>query len=229
MTYRDEILADNPLAFWEFNQTNKLASTVGGYSLTNTGVLTWTNSGPKNSGALQFDGSTQYVSSTTIPDFQDGTFTAEMWVKYGAQTMDYPTFMRRDGAGSAFLVRTRGPGAGVRVNEMESYTNGETCMTSPYTYADSTWHHVVFRSNAYVGTLYVDGNVRTTKSGAQSAGGTGVTPLYIGRGSGATEYFKGYIANVAIYPTDIGAARVVAHFNAADNRLPFTGWGIPLE
>ena len=226
MDYRNEVLADNPLAFWEFKDGSNV-STVNDYTLTQFNGGVHRGLGPKNSDAVWFD-NIAWRSIGGLPDFQDGTFTVEMWVKYGTQTMDYPTFIRRDGGGSAFLMRTRGPNVGTRIYQIETYTNGET-LVSNTTWNDNAWHHVVFRSNAYSGTLYVDGVVRSVKNGAQSAGGTGsAAVLYLGRGSDTTEFFSGSIANVAIYTTDIGAARISAHYNAPPNDLPFVGWGVPL-
>lgn len=238
MTYRDDVLADNPIAFWELNETSGsvVTDSVNGWQANLVGGVTLGHTGPKGGKAAYFDG-TGYLQVSNFTDFMTGAFTIEMWVEYDYQTADYPTFIRRDGNGKTILIRTRGPNVG-RHGDIESYDSGKSNYMNAgvNTYTLSDWHHVAFTSSGSTQRLWVNNieNANSYENGVRSAGGTGTTPpLYFGRGSGATEYFTGYLAHIAIYPAAITPTRVYVHYYAYNNEPPappstFSGWGLPL-
>lgn len=239
-TYREEVLADNPLAFWEFNESSgSPKDTVNGHVLTPNGGVLLGQAGPKGHKSVKFDGVDDHFVSTTFPDFMGNTnYTVEMWVKFPSQTMDYPTFIRRDGNSKTYIIRTRGPGAGTRVHVVETFVSGKTLDSAPTTFHNDAWHHVALitsqtDNNTY---LFIDGTQYTgNQTGSVSFGGTGTAAaLYIGRGSGTTEFYKGNIAALAIYPATVNGTRLRAHYNATDSPAyvepvvePFRGWGMP--
>lgn len=217
MAYRDVILTDTPIEYWEFNETSgtTAASTgSGAHSATHTGGVTVGGLGVSGSGAT-YDGVDDGTTATGVADFANlSTFTVEFWAKFGSPTTDYPTFIRRDGGSSTFLVRTRNATQG-RGNIIEAYFNGRTTDTGVYTFNDNAWHHIVVVRNGVSLRLWVDNVEYTTGNGTVANAGTGNTPLYLGgNGASAIERLNGSLDEVAIYNKVLTTGRISAHFAA---------------
>jgi Concanavalin A-like lectin/glucanases superfamily len=91
---------------------------------------------------------------------------------------------------------------------------------SPGVMSTQAWHHLAATRTGVLTTLYVDGvAVNTLASGAQ---GPVSTAFELGGDTGAslgnpTSFCSGAIAEAAFYQTALSAARIAAHFAAADN------------
>ncbi|MFG3048314.1 LamG-like jellyroll fold domain-containing protein [Streptomyces sp. NPDC048241] len=105
---------------------------------------------------------------------------------------------------------------------------------------DNKWHHVVLSSSATSQSLYLDGNLVGTQTG--TAAMTGQPYTYVGAGylggywpdeshtsttdnTGYASYFKGSIAEAAVYRSQLSADDVDAQYDAAQNStglLPVT-------
>lgn len=223
MAYRDEVLADSPSAFFEFNETSgtTVTSSVGTVTASATGTIAMGQPGTAGGKSVYFNGSGSQLVISDYADFiANPSWTVESWVKMPTTlTTDYPTFYRRDGNGKTFIVRGRGPGAVSRINIIESYLTGNTVDTGTTTYNNNTWTHVVTTLSGGVQRLYINGVLATVSNGTITAGGTGTAaPFYIGNGGNAAataESMVGNMANVAIYNTvALSQARVTAHYNA---------------
>lgn len=218
MAYVDEVLADSPAALFTFSETNGApVSSNGVYTATNVGGVLLNQDGPKGGRSAYFDGVDDRLALHGFPDVNaGGNFTFEVWVKYasfaGNTVNEYPTFSRRDGNGTAWLLRTRG--GNTNYNLIESWQNGQTTEAGA-NYGDDKWHHVVFVSNNYEGTIYVDGVAYSKHYGNPSTGSPGASnPMYLGYGVGSNELYRGHLAFPAYYPHSLSAARVAAHYNA---------------
>ncbi|WP_353648549.1 PKD domain-containing protein [Nakamurella sp. A5-74] len=105
-----------------------------------------------------------------------------------------------------------------------TYTGDLNTITSPASYNDGTWHHMVATQGGDGMKLYVDGALVGThpQTGAQSYTGywrIGGDPVWFGSNSW---YFAGDIDEVAVYPSVLSASAVAQHHSlgAAVNQLP---------
>lgn len=121
-------------------------------------------------------------------------------------------------ASSALQVGTDGTN---HVRVRETFDGGATyawTITSPGTYTDGLWHHVVvteaWAAGTTTATVYVDGvQVGTTTGTATSAFyPAGLMVGWCPYGVAAST--AGAVARVAFYPTVLSAARILSHYRA---------------
>lgn len=219
MAYRDVILTDSPVEYWELSEASGstgASAGSGNHSVTHTGTTVVAG---KVGNARYYDGVSDISLGASVADFMAQTnFSVEMWVKHdGTYTNDYPTFLRRDGNAKQFIVRTRKPSVG-QGHIIEAYVSGRTVYTGTVTWNDNEWHHVVVTKASSTIKLYVDGVEYTTSNGTYASGGTGTaSPVQLGRGNGAGEYYKGNLDEVAIYHTALSPTRITAHYDAGND------------
>ena len=107
------------------------------------------------------------------------------------------------------------------------YTGSARTVSSPKSYNDGVWHHIVASlSNTAGMTLYVDGKKVASDPGTTSAqdyagfwriGGDNLS----GWPSRPTsDYFAGAIDDVAIYPTALSLTQVAAHYTDGSTVVP---------
>jgi signal peptidase I len=228
--YTTAVLADDPDAFYLLDEAggtsaadrsgNSSAATYAAVTAyRQPGALTARNFGY----SLRLGGTTDRLVADAS-DSNPTTFSLELWfrtttTKGGkligfestrnatSSTYDRHVFMSNDGrlvyGGWSSLLTQR--------------------LTSPNAYNDGAWHHLVVTAKptllAQSSVMYVDGS-------AVAAGATTYTSSYtgywrvgygaLGTGSGypTSAGFAGSIDDVAIYPTQLSAARVAAHYTA---------------
>lgn len=220
--YAATVLADGPTSYWRLGETTgtTAADSAGSSPGTIAGGVTLGLPGAivgDPDTAMGFDSaSRQYikVSDTAALDFT-GDFSVEAWAK--------PAVL--NGVGGA-IVHKGGP-SGYSVWQYRLSTTsgnqwrgtvfvGTTAIqvTAPGTPSTTSWTHLVMTKAGNTLTLYVNGAAvaSTTFSGTVN---TSNGNLAIGRtGSSNTDYFNGQIDEVAVYPTALSAARVLAHYQA---------------
>ena len=90
--YAQEVLADNPVAYWRLgeasgttavDETGSHDGTYSGVTLGATGLL----AGDTDT-AVEFNNSTDYIEVADHADFEVSTFTFECWVKHDAPDGD---------------------------------------------------------------------------------------------------------------------------------------------
>lgn len=81
----------------------------------------------------------------------------------------------------------------------------------------NAWHHVVGLFSLSAATIYIDGSFDNNSAIAYS-GLPASDPFGIGGFSDRTQPLNGYIASPALYPTVLSAARILAHYNAAEQK-----------
>lgn len=102
-----------------------------------------------------------------------------------------------------------------------TYTGAVNTVISPATYLDDNWHHVVATIGSSGMRLYVDGTLRASNANTGSENFNGYWRIGFDNlnGWGPTTpsryHFTGTIDDVAIYPTQLTATRVQAHYTAA--------------
>lgn len=213
MAYRDTILADSPVDYYEFESATGTDSGSGNRTLTLSGGITTGVAGMIGNG-WTFDGVNDSASMGTFPTLTNA-FTFEAWVKPNlAGVNDTPTIIRRDGT-DIHLLRVRGSALGVNPGQAEVYADGLTLVSgSSYRVDDGNWHHIVYTQSGNSARLYVDGIERASGTTTQSTFNMGTGPGYIGSANGTGEFFKGTMDEVAIYNTALSAQKVADHYSA---------------
>ena len=92
-------------------------------------------------------------------------------------------------------------------------TGAVNIASSTNAITDQSWHHVVATKNGAETRIYVDG-VDRTAAATNSTLTSNATALNIGRATTGSAYSGADIDEVAVYPTALSAARVLAHYQA---------------
>ncbi|RKN12141.1 LamG-like jellyroll fold domain-containing protein [Streptomyces radicis] len=225
--YADAVLADDPVIFWNYDETAgnfaSDASGNGGNGIHRGGPQRGTTPpavpGPA-AAAVGYDGTDSYTYSDRA--YAGMTrYTVETW---------FNTTTTRGGK----LI-----GMGDRILELSSrrdhnvymlndgrltfgvYTNTYRTITSAQSFNDGEWHHVAASVGANGMRLYVDGEqvaANGVVTAARSVSGywrTGGDSLSGWPNRPASDYFAGRQDATAIYPAQLSAARVAAHHDAA--------------
>lgn len=221
MAYRDIVLSDSPVDYYEMETSTGTDSGSGARTLTLSGGVT-TGAAGKVGNAWSFDGVNDYASMATWPSLTTA-FSFEAWVKPSLSGVnDTPTVVRRDGT-DIHLLRVRGSSVAVNPGQAEVYADGLTLLSgSSFRVDDGNWHHLVYTQSGNSAKLYVDGVERASGTTGQSTFNMGTGAGYIGAANGSTEFYKGLMDEVAVYNTALSAARVTAHFDAVNTRIDVT-------
>lgn len=211
-----QILLDAPGAYWRMDDLTD--SAVHGNTLTQNGTVpTTTGLVPgEQSLARSWDGtSTNYLSAadSNSLDVAD-TFSLEAWIKITADPAVgvYRCIMSK--GANAFWFGIHRLGTGI---EIVGFKLGvASFVTSSNLFTVGVTYHVVLTKSGDSTRLYVNGVDRTgtTTTGLVLANTTSV--LQIGRAD-PTEIFTGTIDDVAVFPTVLSAARVLAHYTGNAN------------
>ncbi len=151
--------------------------------------------GKVGSGALQFDGVDDVVSSgASVNVASSDQFSYSFWIK-APQTSGAPV--------SFGIYRACGrDGTSIRCT-VDGDSSGSATVGSVY---DNSWHHIVFINNGNTQTIYKDGVQGGTASEIKSTQG-GV--LRMGNGLSSSSFFGGQLDDVRIYdraltPDEVG-------------------------
>ena len=225
---------DSAYFFWQLDEasgTRAADSSGNGLPATysSSGVTYRSTAGPcgndDQSRVITLDGSRGYIYG---PRFTNAptTLSEEVWFKTSSTT-----------GGKLVGLGNKQTGASTQYDRhlymtdegrllFGTYSGGYQTITSPSTYRDNQWHHAVATlspTGTYKGTrLYVDG-----KQVAANASYTDAEPgtnLYVRvgydaisgswSGSPTNGFFKGSLADVALYPSALTPAQVKAHYDA---------------
>ncbi|RAU20407.1 hypothetical protein CU669_18670 [Paramagnetospirillum kuznetsovii] len=164
--------------------------------------------------ALHFNGTSDHIGFTnsTLSAHPATEFTAEAWIRTSSASNE--TILS--------LGSTTGTGTGIKIymnaGQLGFSIQGGTNAATPSgtTYNDGLFHHVALTiSSGGVATVYVDGNVVATLSGATAlniATGTG----QIGQTLTGTNFFSGDLSDVRLWNYARTAAEIANNMN---NRL----------
>ena len=231
--YADAVLDDGPEFYWRFGEAsgttiNDAAGRLGG---TRAGTIT-----QGTAGAIQGDANTAYsfaggnsgsraYTATQVPDQQ--TFATEAWIKTatnsGGRIIGFSNGTAGNSGKSDRHVYMRNDGKltfGVAADTMQT-------ITSPKSYNDNKFHHVVAQLSVNGMELFVDGAKVASNPSAYGAieynaywrvGGDGLVG-WPSRPS--SDYFAGTIDEVAVYSQPLTQSRISAHWS-------LSGWGAPL-
>lgn len=233
--YPQNVAADGAVAYWRLNG-NTLDET-GSYNGTAVGSPSYVDGIVAGNSAVAFNGSSQYVSQSTLSAFafiqNTAIFSVEFWVKITDTTV------RKGLIGNTvtntqkgfYVIFENGAGAGTKAIRC-SILNGlggsgqstDEFRTQDNSITDSNWHHVIITHSAAANNsaqIYIDGIAQTltyaTKSNTTTTGNS-TSALFVGSVNNSGTPFlplSGSIDEVAMYSTALSAARVLAHYQAA--------------
>jgi hypothetical protein len=185
----------NLVALWKMDETEGMivADSVGEYSGNTSGFPIWRPDRGIKHGALELDGSDDYINVPFVLNPASSEFTVSAWINGGAMGQVIVSQTDGNGFGSTWLGIDQTNG-----NLMTSLCFFE--LVSEKVITDSQWHHVVLIWNGYRRSLYVDGQEVISDAGdfnALSATGG----MYIGANKNldAGTFFSGLIDDVRIY------------------------------
>ncbi len=229
-SYADEVLADVPNTYHKMDEASGVIGDSSGNGLNSSGTNgtpTYRIVGPITSGSpnygIQSDGATSFnFTDHALLDLGDGPFTLEGWVKRGASQGTLQTMMAKGGhwqvgfwsANTFFLAEN-----GVAIIVESTITITDT----------TTWHHFVCTKTGATVKLYIDGVDRTGTVTDQTMVNN-ANAAYFAAVDGASEFLSSghQVAQFAIYPSVLSAARVSAHFNAAASIAKVASFSDPL-
>ncbi len=225
-TYPDTVLADSPAGYWRLGDPHgprALDVSSGNHHGTYTNAPTQDVSpliGGSNDQAVSFDGSNDYVDITNSSAFRVTTaFTLEAWVKVASGETEGGVIMSNKfnttirwalGFFDASSNMTLKPAVGF-------YDGAWRVAQSASSITANTVHHIVGTWDGTNLKVYVDGSqVVSSAPGVSVPTGNTDTNYIASRwdNTGVGQKFKGVLDEVAIYPADIGATRIAAHYTA---------------
>ncbi len=254
-TYRSEVLADTPLAYWRFEESSgvNLVDEVGNGNpgIAVNGAVVGAPGVLAGSRSVGFDGVNDRVNTGLLQSSVTSR-SLEAWIKTtGPSSNEFSSIVSTrptDGINGRSL--TLGMGNGGALSSLGSLFIVLDAnfvflgIESVGSYNDNQWHHVVGTWSAPSGTpvdpsqfrLYVDGVQAPTNTKVVCAVACGASPLTGGEGTtigNSERYWQGSIDEIAVYGGVLPAARVAAHYQAANLANPgqmafrtMNGWGV---
>ena len=160
-------LSDGLVGYWNFD-TGVGGSTVYDMSpgtTTNNGTMTnmdpstdWVD-GKVGSGAMDFDGSDDYVTLGDVPAFELDTFTISGWVKRGGTgTEDVIASLQYQSNAAGGLSGVNFYFGDTNTLRLDAYiSDSNERVETVETYTDTDWHYVLATKSGVTLTMYVDG------------------------------------------------------------------------
>jgi RHS repeat-associated protein len=234
LSYGSSVESGNPTAFWKLGESSGTSAADSSSGGTNSGTYqnspTLDTAGAltgSSDGSVTLNGTNQYVSVPSGFSMFGGSsgFTIEGWAKPTAANTWARLIDFGNGAPSDNVALSVG-GVGGRDLTLciDAGTNG-TCFAATNVVTENVWQYVAatFVPNGAGGgavTLYLNGTVVNT--GTIGYAPTSVTrnDNYIGKSNWSSDhYFQGSIQDVAIYPSALSSATVLAHYDTGAYRL----------
>lgn len=213
MTYLAEVLADSPVHYWRCaDGGGQLLHDIGSsvFDLV-AGTLAGAYTGPNSDGGSIFcAAAVGGLSHDGLPTV-NSPFSTEMWV--------WAHDLVQTGAAALLLAwdNVTNPTTNLVWNTNATFqaSVSGTNQVSPVS-TRQAWHHLVCTYDNVNIRLYVDAILAgpTAKAGPQNI----ARAIAIGGNTGNNaNLFRGWVSEIALYASALSAARVNAHFLAADN------------
>jgi hypothetical protein len=185
----------NLVALWKMDEIEGMivADSVGEYSGNTSGVPIWRPDRGIKHGALELDGSDDYISVPFVLNPARGAFTVCAWIKGGATGQVIISQIDGFGYGSTWLGID--PADGKLMTSLCFFE-----LVSEKVITDGQWHHVVLAWNGYRRSLYVDGQeVISDASDFNALSATGDLHIGTSKSLDAGTFFSGLIDDIRIY------------------------------
>ena len=215
-TYADEVLASDPVAFWQLSDESgtTAADTAGSDPGQFSGAYVLGAPGPAGGASVSLNGS----GTVTVPYSPalnpTGDWSVEVWID--------PSHPSGTDAMSAIESRTNSGRSGYDVGLTKTGAPylliGEgsafTLLAAPKAVPQNDWTDLVATFDGTFARLYADGQLVAGPVATAYAPNTSA-PLSIGSLDGVGEPFSGQIADVAVYAGALAPAAINAQFGAA--------------
>jgi hypothetical protein len=167
-------------------------------------------------GALSFNGTNQYISTTYIPN---PTCTISIWFYNNLNYSDwnrgiFSTFAL--GNYNGFYMGTSNigsfsPSLNIWYNGNSSLSSISSVMTI------NKWYNITVTSGAGTISIYLNGVLKNTISGSTNHAGE----LNIGRTRFDSNYWSGYIGNTMVYDRVLSGTEALQNFNTLKSRFGY--------
>ena len=218
--YGKSVTTDSPTLYWRLNEAAGATTAVDAngngvdgtyYNGTVQGLASDVVPGDTAAG---FDGSDDLVSSNT--SFNNPTvFSIEAWFNTTTTSGGKIIGFGRSATGNSgsydrHIYMTNDG----RLN-FGTYNGNLNIITTPASYNNGAWHQVVGTLGSNGMQLFVDGVLVGTHPNTVPEGYTGYWRVGGDNSWGGNPYFNGRIDEVAVYPSVLSSARVMAHYKAS--------------
>ena len=196
-----------------------VVDTVGANNLLTVSGATLTSASKYGSGAMTFNGTSDYLTMANTPFTFNGSFTIELW---GRTTSNqsvgsvFSTFFETSPFDSAGLgIKVVGGGTQACV-----WSSGSQILTGTSSIIDGYWHHIAVTRDGATMNLFVDGQLQSQfSSTATFSAGT----VVVG-GSSYNSYAGGWLlGQVDDLRVTKGVARYTSDFTPPARALPEVG------
>ncbi len=212
----EEIFPPELVAYWKLDETEDSIAhdSIGKNNGILNGNLLWRPNSGKVAGALEFDGSDDYIAADCVLNPADGPLSAFAWIKGSEPGQVIISQLDDNGTGETWLGLDNLEGK--LMTRLMPPPLGRTKpepLVSNSIITDDQWHHIGFVWDGSYRSLYLDG-VEVAKDTKiftlplmSSNGG-----LYIGAGKNleAGTFFSGLIDDVRIYNVALNAEEIAA-------------------
>ncbi|MEU2155708.1 LamG-like jellyroll fold domain-containing protein [Streptomyces sp. NPDC019396] len=226
--YRSAVMGSTPRGYWRLDDTqgapqaaNELHTGFGTYNSVTQGVA-----GPFGAGdvtATQFDGTTSYAEVPSGTWRPSGDRAVELWFKTstpGALIANQTAGVNEVPANWNPVLYVGSDGK-LRGHFWAVGCSSQTNVASTKTVNDNVWHHAVMSASGSAQTMYLDGVKQGTCTGAPPAAttdrtfiGAGYVKNWVSAPAAETSFFKGSIAEVAVYSDPLTEDEVGQHWSA---------------
>jgi hypothetical protein len=232
--YRDIILGDNPVVYYEFDETS-------GTTAENSGSLGAALNGTITNPVTLGQGS--FLQGGVAYDFRGGRvtmapltsslteWTVEAWVNTDGSKKTRSHILSNDQGGwnddVLFGLGVENGNLGVPAGSIgliqQAAPGGPRDYVKTEFSAYNAWRHVVVTASESAGVLklYIDGALVDTDSSMNvnlrfnGGDGIGTAHLTVGSRSGSTDSYQGLLDELAIYDSVLGDETILGHFNAS--------------
>ena len=206
----DNWLADFRLvAYWNLDETagSIARDSAGDNDGTLRGNPLWWATGGKVDGALELDGTDDYVSTAFILNPADGAFSVFAWVKGG--NPGQAVISQASNVGGVNWL-SMAPSDGRLMTELMALGRSSSTLMSQTVITDGNWHHLGFVWDGSYRILYVDGAEVAKDVKPQSRLGSADSGLHFGAGKTleAVGFLSGLIDDIRIYNQALSAEDV---------------------
>ena len=229
--YGARILADGAAHYWSFDETDgdKAEDFVAQRNLTIRGKAYKRGSesvlGSGASLGLTSDSANKSHAATRVASQAPTAFSMETWVRTtstsGGEIMGYGSSSTNQSWSRDRMVYMRNDGT----LSFMLYPGKLTTITTPKSYNDGQWHHIVASMSPTTGAmLYVDGNLAAfdgSMTEAQSYSGywrIGGDALGGVNGQPSNTNIQADIDEAAVYSTPLSARQIAEHYTAATGK-----------
>lgn len=223
-TYAASVVDDGPLVYWRLGNGNTITDTMGTSAGTGgTQALTNATGAIANDSGLAstFAGNSNSRATGNTPFTAPTSLSYELWFKTNTTTGGELVGLGSSASGnSGTYDRGVYMSNNGRLN-FASYFGVWRSMATTDSYNDNAWHHLVVSQGIDGSTMYVDGQAKATDSGirhgrlnfsARLRVGGDVTSSFPNAPS--SQWFKGSIDDVSVYPYALTKAQTLAHRDA---------------